>query len=273
MSYDFMALVALCFAPLGYVGASLSTALGVGSSVLFVPLLLWLLPYLGVDGSPLAVTAIGTSLSASWVVMLVGSMAHWRAGNLDPASREARGLAIAAGCGGILGGTIIASTAGPDLLALVAGGQALVAAALALRVFGIGKGHTHEPAPCVPLQDGVSRAYMLLVGLLTTVGAGGVFLVPYFLYRGRSRSQAAALACFVGVAISTAASILFIGTKALAVGGASVVVVPIGAALALGAFFGGRQGVKLASSIHPAAWTSLLILALAASACRSISLA
>ena len=52
---------ALCFGSLGFLGASFATAMGVGPSIVFLPALLWLLPYLGVEAASVASIAVGVA--------------------------------------------------------------------------------------------------------------------------------------------------------------------------------------------------------------------
>lgn len=264
---------ALCFTSLGYVGSTFATAMGVGSSIVFLPMLLWLLPHLGVGLANLAPTAVGTSLAASSVVMLSGTYAHWRAGNLRDSSAFVGWLLLAAAAGGLVGGTFVLTSPALVLMLIVAGGQILIAAVLLTRLARpapgtaavLGGGASESAA----LADASSRAYVLLVGFLTAVGAGGVFLSPYFLWRGLSRSRAAALACAVGVAIATTSTLLF--TLSAARAHAGLIHAPAACALAVGALLGGRQGVRLAASIGPSAWTTALVVTLVVSAARSVA--
>lgn len=273
---DLLIPTALCFASLGFVGSGFSAAMGVGSSIVFVPMLLWLLPYLGVALPSVASTAVATSLAASCIVMLTGAWAHWRAGNLpDLAGRGVRGLWLAAGAGALLGGMFVLASSGLVLLLIVAGGQLLIAAVMLARLAASSR-ECANAASAAP--DGIggalagpgSRGYVLLVGFLTTIGAGGVFLVPYFLWRGLSRAQAAALACTIGVAIAAAATALFVvGARPVDGSAVSLIHGPVALALALGALLGSRQGVRLASAVGSSAWTVMLVLTLVVSAARS----
>ncbi|MFT3819855.1 MAG: hypothetical protein QM750_19955 [Rubrivivax sp.] len=61
---DLLVPTVLCFTSLGFLGAVLTTAIGTGSSVIFLPMLLWLLPHLGVAVASVPATALGTSLAA-----------------------------------------------------------------------------------------------------------------------------------------------------------------------------------------------------------------
>ena len=124
---------ALCFGSLGFLGASFATAMGVGPSIVFLPALLWLLPYLGVEAASVASSAVGPSLAASCVVMCSGTLAHWRAGNLTRTPAELGGLLAAAACGGVLGGTVVLRASTVALYLIVATGQLIIAAVLAWR--------------------------------------------------------------------------------------------------------------------------------------------
>lgn len=269
---------ALCFTSLGYVGSTFATAMGVGSSIVFLPMLLWLLPHLGVGLANLAPTAVGTSLAASSVVMLSGTYAHWRAGNLRDSSAFVGWLLLAAAAGGLVGGAFVLTSPALVLMFIVAGGQILIAAVLLTRLArpaaaSLATGTSAVPGGSTPasaaLTDASSRTYVLMVGFLTAVGAGGVFLSPYFLWRGLSRSRAAALACAVGVAIATTSTLLF--TLSAVRAQAGLIHAPAACALALGAILGGRQGVRLAASIGPSAWTTALVVTLVVSAARSVA--
>lgn len=254
---------------LGYGVSAVASALGVGASVVFVPALL-ALP--AVAGRPEAAVggAIATSLAASCIVTCAGAWAHWRAGNL-PANviRPAAGALAAAAVGGLVGGSFVSSANRAALGFAVVLAQAAVAAVLVWRACApAAPAHPAPPAGAAGVMTAtLTRGYLGLVGLLTSIGAGGVFIVPFLLWRGLARNQAAALASLLGVAIAPAATVVYLTRTGSAAD--SLVHLPTALALGIGAVAGARLGARLAARVHARAWTVLLACGLIASSLRA----
>ncbi len=102
------------------------------------------------------------------------------------------------------------------------------------------------------------------------IGAGGVFMVPYFVWRGAAKAPAAAMASIMGLAITPVATAMYLSQHegVLAAGVLGLVHAPIALALAVGAVFGAGLGARAARSANTALWTRLAAAALLLSSVR-----
>lgn len=274
MSLHLLLATMVTFAAFGYFVAGLSTALGVGASLFCVPVLLLLLQPLGVGSDAAPAVAIATSLAASCLMSAASAWAHWRSGNL--ASSTLRGsprTILAAAVGSGAGGALMADTTSAGALAAVAVAQLLVAATLLIRLRRGGSPVSQQQAWTEVLGDTRTAQFTAAVGALTSIGAGGVFFVPYFTARGVPRVQAAAWASLLGVAIAPCATAVY-ALRSEAAGAAGLIGLvhwPIAAAIALGALFGAKRGAAMGGRFSARNWTWLLFAILLASSARAAS--
>jgi uncharacterized membrane protein YfcA len=121
------------------------------------------------------------------------------------------------------------------------------------------------------LSDWRTQVYVFAVGVLASIGASGVFLVSYFVWRGAAKARATALASLLGVSISPVATAVYLahhdGPQGLGLVG--LVHAPIAAALAVGAVFGAGLGARAARTADTALWTRLLACVLLLSSVRA----
>ncbi len=265
------------FGGLGYFGAALASALGVGASLLFVPVLLVLLPAFGVATGDAPGVAIATSLAASSAVTAAGAWAHWKAGNVcADRLRAAYPAMAAAALGALVGGMFVTSAPGSSLIGAVVAAQLIVAGMLVVRLV---RDCSCERGCDVSTDDNITtvlrqartQAYVFAVGALTSIGAGGVFLVPYFVWRGAAKARAAALASILGMSITPVATAVYVfqHESVPTAGVIGLVHAPVALALAVGAVFGAGVGARAAKSANTAVWTRLLAAALLLSSVRA----
>ncbi len=265
------------FGGMGYFGAALASALGVGASLLFVPVLLVLLLAFGVDAATVPGVAIATSLAASCAVTAAGAWAHWKAGNVCADRLHAAFPAMgAAALGAFTGGMFVISAPGSSVMGAVVAAQLIVAGLLSVRLV---RDRSCEPASNADADDTIAAVlrhartlvYVFAVGALTSIGAGGVFLVPYFVWRGAAKAPAAAMASVLGLAITPVATAMYLSQhEGVPTAGAfGLVHAPIALALAVGAVFGAGLGARAARSANTALWTRLLAAALLLSSVRA----
>lgn len=269
MSFTFC----LLYAFIGIAAGAMSSALGVGASVLFLPALIWTLPQIGIDHNLVPATAVATSLAASCSVVCSSSWAHWRAGNLSWVNSSVLTLLIAAAVGGLAGGQVLHIAPGSIILGMAAIAQVIVATLLFKRA-AAGRASGTAPASAEPSGERVNASgwpnvtYVGAVGLLTSVGAGGTYLVPYFLWRGFNRVQAIGLASVLGVAIAPAATLTcLMQGNALSEG---LIQGRVAMVLGAGALLGAHVGTHLLARASSGTWSRLLACALLTSSFRTI---
>lgn len=268
--------LAAFFCGFGFFVSGLSSALGVGASLFCVPVLALLLPNLGVPGGACISVAVATSLTASCVIAFAGARAHFVAGNLNRETVVAAAPALAAAAaGGVAGGMFLSTVTGVVVVGTVVASQLLVAAILLLRGRGpaLGTPAAHQAHSRVVVAQRGSCLYVAGVGGLTSIGAGGVFLVPFFLWRGVPKTQAAGLASLLGIAIAPSATLVYLSRPSTlhAVDMLGLVHWPIACSIALGAVFGAAGGARAARAVSTHRWTWALAAALVASSARAAS--
>lgn len=269
MSFTFC----LLYAAIGIAAGAMSSALGVGASVLFLPALIWTLPQLGVDHNLVPAAAVATSLAASCSVVCSSSWAHWRAGNLSWVNSSVLTLLMAAAVSGLVGGQLLQLAPGALILGMAAIAQITVAALLlrrasATRASVTAPNRDESRSEQVNASGWPNVTYVGAVGLLTSVGAGGTYLVPYFLWRGLNRVQAIGLASVLGVAIAPTATL----TCLMQGGGVAEgpIQTRVAALLGIGALLGANVGTRLLARTSSGTWSRLLACALFASSLKTI---
>lgn len=235
----------------GVVGGYLAGLLGIGGGFIVVPVLVVLLPALGVEPSIVPNVAVATSLAAMVPTALSATVAQYRRGALDAAWlwRLAPGAAVGATIGsqvaaslsGIWVAVIFAAYSGyfalkmlrdqpllPDRPGRIAGGIAVV------------------PVPLVAF---------LIGGFSAIAGVGGASLtIPFLLLKGVDMKRAVAASSAVGLSIGCAGSIGFAGSPQLSVYGASPMLVgvvcwPAALLLAASAIVMAPRGVAAAHAL------------------------
>lgn len=276
---ELTAILMLCTV-VGVAAGALASAMGVGASLVFIPALLLIVPLLGVQPESVPAVCVATSLTASCAATVSAVLAHLRAGNLKRTELlQARPLLLWAAAGAVLGGASIARNDSIGATLGLAIAQIVVAVILATRGQFSARLPTQskvvhfDGAEAAQATDAQARAYVGVVGAITSIGAGGVFLAPYFLWRGLPRVKAAAMACLVGVAITPAATGVFLmgrpaGPTLATIG---VVHLPLAVCLAAGSLYGARVGASITHRAHSAAWSRALAALLLLSSARAIA--
>lgn len=165
-------MVGLGFALAALIGLSLGL-LGGGGSILTVPIFVYVLGFEPKE-------AIAMSLAVVGATSLVGSVGHWRAGNVN--LRVALIFGTVAMAGTYLGARLAVFFSGPAQLALFA----IVMLGAAFFMFADRK-EREAPAPAGSMRAPLIIAEGVAVGVLTgLVGVGGGFLiVPALVVLGR----------------------------------------------------------------------------------------
>ena len=159
---------------IGLCAGILSGMLGIGSGMIIVPAMRFLLQLQGVEDSIMRIAA-SSSLTAMMLVTCAAARAHWQKGNID--WKIWKGLLP--GCAlGVICGANIADQAPNEFLEVAFGGFMLLSS---IHMF---RKATHEIAPTPKYFKPTTQFSVgLLAGNLTgTLGiGGGVLMVPYIM--------------------------------------------------------------------------------------------
>ena len=190
-----MTLGMLLYPSIGLCGGFLAGLLGIGGGLIFVPALLWVLPYQGMAASSVAHAAVATSLATVIVTSVIASYSHHRRGAVEWGlfARMAPGL----GAGAMIG-AILATGLSGDVIKTCFGIFALVVAlqmGLGLQVMRRGQ---------LPATLGLVTAGAVIGAISAVVGIGGGTITVPFLRWGRvmmQRSVATSSACAFPIAM------------------------------------------------------------------------
>lgn len=178
----------------GIAAGLLSGMLGIGGGILIVPLLIYLLPIMGLPASIVVPTAIATSLATIMLTTLSGARAHAKRGYVDwQWVKLLSPLLIVGGLVGAFVGTRIP----PELLQRI-----FAAVLLLLAVHMIWK---HRPrAADKKIKPAKVRAFAGAIGVISAlVGiGGGALVVPLLHYYQVAMRNAVAVAAVCSVLLS-----------------------------------------------------------------------
>jgi len=245
----------------------ITSMLGIGGSMLIVPALLLVLPLLGVPAAAVPGVALGTALAVSLVTALSSAYTHYRLGNLqDPWSSDKLGLMLCAGAGAAAGACAVSLVKPWIAMAVIASAQVFLSCAIL-------RSRPHSASSSASAFDSRApalRAYLGLVGFITSIGAGGSLIVPYLAFKGVEHRNAVALAGWLGVLIGLSALVFYATSSTprpiqFAVG---AVHAPAALLVAAGSLAGVRGGALLASRVNPDFLRKVLALVLIASSSR-----
>jgi len=185
----------------GVFAGLLSGALGIGGGILVVPLLIYILPVMGIPTSIVVPTAIGTSLATIAITTLSSASAHQRAGNID--WKWVRWLAPMIIAGGFLG-SWLGTSIPPLLLQRV---FAVILLLLALRMVWKRQPRNSEKA----IKRWKINGFGIVIGTISAlVGiGGGALVVPLLNYYQVLMVRAVAVAAVCSVILSTVSTLLY----------------------------------------------------------------
>lgn len=127
IAFSIMVCVGLC-------AGLLTSAVGLGASLVAVPSLLLILPLLNIPDGVTPVMALGTAMAVSLFTASFTAYSHVKAGNLrQPLSPQNLGVMACAGLGATLGAVSASAVPAKAILAVVAAAQLVVGILLLLR--------------------------------------------------------------------------------------------------------------------------------------------
>ncbi|RUO26462.1 sulfite exporter TauE/SafE family protein [Aliidiomarina minuta] len=178
----------------GAIAGILSGMLGIGGGIVVVPLLIYLLPVMGVPAALVVPMAVGTSLATIVVTTLSGAYAHHRHDKILWSWVALIGPFLIVG--GIAGATLGTQLA-PELLQRV---FATVLLVLAVRMIW----KTQPVAEDRHISKGPVRAWSAVIGVISSlVGiGGGALVVPLLHYYQVAMRNAVAVAAVCSVMLA-----------------------------------------------------------------------
>ena len=260
----------------GVASGFLAGLLGIGGGFIMVPVLILMLPALGIGPDLVPKVAVATSLAAMIPTACSAVFAQYRRGGLDTA--WVRRLAPAAVIGAALGSQLAVAVSGRAVAIMFA----IYAGCIGLKMLrGGAEPDTSErvhgvgalPAPLVGAP----------IGLLASIaGVGGASLtVPYLLSAHVEMKRALAVSSAVGLAIAVAGGAGFASASGVSLPTASSALVglihwPAALMIAVGAILFAARGVAV-SHVLPAAhlkraFSAVLIAACAVSIVKAVNL-
>jgi len=227
----------------GILAGTFSGLLGIGGGILIVPLLIYLLPIMGLPAEVVVPTAIATSLGTIMATTFSGMLAHHKRGYVD--WKWARLLSPFLIVGG-LAGAWMGSWLNPDLLRRI---FAFILLLLAIRMVW-----KHQPKAVEKrIRPWVVRFWSTGIGIISAlVGiGGGALVVPFLSFYQLAMRNAVAVAAVCSVLLSATGAITYaiLGSQAhdaqvpgligfvylpalLAISATSVIFARVGASLA-----------------------------------------
>lgn len=185
----------------GIAAGLLSGMLGIGGGILIVPLLIYLLPIMGLPASIVVPTAIATSLATIMLTTLSSARAHAKRGYVDWAWVKLLGPFLIAG--GLVG-AYLGTRIPPEIL------QRIFAAVLIfLAVHMIWK---HRPKSVdAQINRPIARAFASVIGVVSAlVGiGGGALIVPLLHFYQVAMRNAVAVAAVCSVLLAGFGSLTY----------------------------------------------------------------
>lgn len=194
--------IGLIFAATGLLAGFMAGLLGIGGGFVVVPLLLIILPQVGIQNELLTHFSIGTSLACIAITSLSSGYAHHKKQAIHWALLKpiVPGLII-----GAFIGSLLASIIKGEYLVLI-----FVSGALLTAVYLMSSHKTtHSPNQT---SGWYYFLYAQLTGVISTlIGiGGGSVLVPYLVYRGQTMVKSVGTAAACGFPIALVGSIGFV---------------------------------------------------------------
>lgn len=225
----------------GLLGGLALGLMGVGTALVAVPLLIFVLPGFGFGPDAVPLVALATSMAVVSAGSVSSVVSHQRQGNVDWSVAM---TIIPASLAGIVTGTLIASRLpGVTLRVLFC----LFLVYIALRM--LGAGGRKDPAAVLPTR---SPHYLLvgaMIGLTASVigAGGGVLMVPFLAGRGHPMPRAIATSTLIGLPVSITGAVIYALRptdlpQPLMVG---YLFLPAFAGLAVGSIIGAPFGARL----------------------------
>lgn len=179
----------------------LAGLLGIGGGFVAVPVLILLLPTLGIEANLVPKVAVATSLAAMVPTACSAVIAQYRSHNLDQA--WLRRIAPAAAFGAAVGTQVAAAASGPWIAVIFASYTGYFAVKM-LRDLPLRGERTGPLGRCLAALP-VAAVGALIGAFSALAGVGGASLtIPYLLFLGAGMKQAVAVASGVGLAIALA---------------------------------------------------------------------
>ncbi|MGB1263175.1 MAG: sulfite exporter TauE/SafE family protein [Cognaticolwellia sp.] len=186
--------VFLACAVLGAVVGFFAGLLGIGGGLIIVPVLVYLLPLLGISAELAFPMALATSLASIIFTSSSAAFAHHKNGNIPWALTKQ--LAIVVAIGAVLGAVIAGLLSLKALTILFASAVLVLAIYMFLSI-------KVERSVALPGR-GILRIVGLITGMLASLMgiAGGAILVPILMYWSLSIRQAIGVATASGVIVA-----------------------------------------------------------------------
>lgn len=199
---------------IGLFGALLMGMIGIGTALLCVPTLIYVLPKLGVPHEIAVHTALGTAMLAISVQSVSSVIAHHRRGNVHWETLKAT---LPGGVLGVILGVSVTSTLPGDVLRIIFALFILFSAARLL--FSKQKTQSEEneaPLKSKPVLASGSAA----IGFFASfIGAGGgVFAVPFLHWSGLVMRKCVGTSNANGLPISLAGALTYAATGYMEIG-------------------------------------------------------
>ncbi len=179
---------------LGLVVGTLSGLLGIGGGVILVPMLVLILPYLGVSSDISVHMALGSSMATASMTLLSSVLVYNRRGVLD------RNVFYR-----FLPGIVLGATAGPYIVHLLPSSVLKVIVGILMLALAINMAFDYE-IPATRKLPGTLA--MIISGLLVAIASsfaglsGAALIVPYLVWFGLSMNQAIGIAATCGLPLS-----------------------------------------------------------------------
>lgn len=259
----------LLFLGAGAVGGLLLGLVGVGTALVVVPLLAFVLPAFGVPASAVMHTALGTSMAVIAVTSVASVIAHHRRGNVNWGVFRVTGPASVAG---VVAGVLVVATLPAEALRFVFAAFMLVSA---VRMAIGGRRQEHDAAPARPPRSRLLAGGAVIGFLASLIGAGGgVFMVPYLSWLGLAVSNAVATSTAIGLPVTLVGAGVNVATgyaeAGIAGGSLGYVYLPAFVALSIGSAAAAPLGARLASRLPERALRLVFAVCVAAIAIRML---
>lgn len=179
---------------LGAVVGFLAGLLGIGGGLIIVPVLVYLLPFLGISGEVALPMALATSLASIIFTSSSATLAHHKNGNIP--WHIAKQLVFTVAIGGVLGAIIAGSLSLNALTNLFASAVFILAIYMLLSI---------KIERSIPLPNFTILAIIgLLSGIIASLMgiAGGAILVPILMYCSLTMRQAIGVATVCGIVVA-----------------------------------------------------------------------
>jgi len=243
--------LAAAMAAVGVLAGLLAGLLGVGGGIVTVPVLFFVLDFLGIDAAISMHMAVGTSLGAIIPTAIMSARSHRAKGAVDETLFKLWSVPIFLGAAA--GAALAGQVRGPVLNAVFATGALTVALYMLFTRDAVAEDATHAPGPTT--QRG-------LAGLIGAVSAmmgigGGTFSVPVLSAFGYPVRRAVGTSAALGLMIAIPGALGFMlsgwtqpGLPPLSMGYVNLIGVAL---LAPSAMICAPWGARLAHSIPPRA--------------------